>query len=66
MIERVGKAIAEVVDRKTSGDYDIDGEIAEECARAALKAIRDVAFLVGWKAVIDAALSPSRSHTTKE
>lgn len=41
MVERVAKAIAEVVDRRTSGDYDIEGEIAEECSRAAIEAMRN-------------------------
>ncbi len=41
MVEKVAKAIAEVVDRRTSGDYDIEGEIAEECSRAAIEAMRN-------------------------
>ena len=41
MLHRVARAIAEVVDRRTTGDYDIDGEIAEECATAAIEAIRE-------------------------
>lgn len=39
--ERVAAAIARIVEDRTSGDYDIHGEIATACARAAIAAMRD-------------------------